>query len=496
MFCNTRRHSLGWKFLSATPDTLERSGVLHAIPPCLLEKFQFHRLLYCREISKAGWYGAEVAFSVSRRYEVADSRNEFCLQLICSKQYFGLKADSSPPDCWGDDALSWKREIAGLFDSQTSTCEPGCAYLLMPDLDTLSTGYIDGWELNIQSGKAKAKFTSSSVLWWLRRWFGFGSVWKDSSLYCIQSALSLPCQDDGLVVLTELIDERKLSTTDCFRLSLSLSQLMVGLAERDIVLCNLDTDTIVVDSAGVYWITDWSSMVWKEVELTLTFPGWPLHLFDGNRQDTIKACISKRVSNDVQVLSSDVVIHSIQELGNATNGDTATGTCILIYVKVKDQQTSDLVKVLGDNDDFVTNLESALLTHDLQERSPDDKRRSSMVSIFVDSISPGTNEKEKRIKLEMQHAPRFSPHGWAAGFVPEVLCIEKARHELASYPSTSAGVYALGVLLYRLLTSKYPDFNCIGSSKKLHDDRILEVSMSLDHSDPTFHRRSGPVELF
>ena len=52
-----------------------------------------------------------------------------------------------------------------------------------------------------------------------------------------------------------------MSQADAFRISLSIAHLLERLREKNIVLYNLDPDTLVKDAQGVYWVIDWSHAI-------------------------------------------------------------------------------------------------------------------------------------------------------------------------------------------------------------------------------------------
>ena len=178
---------------------------------------------------------------------------------------------------------------------------------------------------------------------------------NDSSLYFIESELSIKYRDessstgsaeegDRFQTLAEKMREERFKVADAFRISLSMAQLLSRLKEENILLYNLDPDTIVQDEQGVYWITDWSHAIWNPVRIKMTFAGMSEKDFHEEFREKLRTCIAEQLLKEVgsenknltadkeQLISQFVKLVNIRKIQK-----TLQGTQTLISIKAEDK---------------------------------------------------------------------------------------------------------------------------------------------------------------
>ena len=315
---------------------------MSAMPKCLKNHYEFHRLLYYRDRSwRASTSDAclmcEIVFDVSLQNDPV--RKKFYLKLLCTPGRRGFSEVSN--------TLAREEEMAALFAGDSTTREPDSAHLLIPT----SMGYVSDLPWNDKVGGRS--FSLSAVAELIQSWLTV--LLNDSSLYFIESELSIKSRDKssstGLVeegdrfqTLAEKMRQEPFKVADAFRISLSMAQLLSRLKEENILLYNLDPDTIVQDEQGVYWITDWSHAIWNPVRIKMTFAGMSEKDFHEEFREKLRTCIAEQLLKEVrsenknitadkkQLISQFVKLVNIRKIQK-----TLQGTQTLISIKAEDK---------------------------------------------------------------------------------------------------------------------------------------------------------------
>ena len=331
-FEDSPRHSLGWRVLKT--DVLKKSDKVKkqldaALPDAMMERYNFEKLLYftplsqafesdahgnCRKCGKsearhsrnAGkrycWQGVELAFAVTKQHSTENTT--FLLKLICTNKWHGFKDDRAP-ETWQYAAIRRRECLAMRFQHEFREPPKGSVNLLLP-----SPGHGRGHErygflfetCNYSKfQKLPSHLQDSKIIHAL----------TDLSIYFMESVLELPPTQDGMNSGTlfqslegdriKLLSQKQQhSPSEVIDISLSIARLLEYLKRKNLVLPTIDADVIIKDLNGVYWLTDWTQVIWNPVMLEIDFP--PLSQDDFDDADDLRECVAKHLVQNSQSL--------------------------------------------------------------------------------------------------------------------------------------------------------------------------------------------------